>query len=312
VSELVIPAVVRGGCLHDDLVAFDGRGAGVSFRTPDPARLLDRLPLQDPGELAELYTLRFDDIVDYLAELGRRLVPDRNPFLAEALDRAQLWSDMTPPLVRASYEQLPEFFAPAVVREVADTAIGIARLEGWDTMTMGDGRSAAVRAMGARAVHIIAGNSPLIAALSIVRSVITRGDAVIKAPSNDPLTAVAIARTMVAMAPDHPITRHVSVAHWNGGTENFERHLYQPAHFEKIVAWGGLASVRHVTRYIQARTRTRRPGPQAQRHHHRRRGVRRPGGAGRGGPQDRRRRRRAQPIRLRQRPGDLGGLRHRR
>src|SRR5262249_51946335 len=27
--------------------------------------------------------------------------------------------------------------------------------------------------------------------------------------------------------------------------------LYQPQHIEKIVAWGGLASVKHVTRYIQ-------------------------------------------------------------
>jgi hypothetical protein len=100
-------------------------------------------------------------------------------------------------------------------------------------------------------LHIIAGNAPAIAAMTIVRNAITRSDAIIKSPSNDPLTATAIARTMVDMAPDHPITRHLAVAYWKGGDEAFEQRLYQPEHVEKIVAWGGLASIRHVTRYIQ-------------------------------------------------------------
>jgi hypothetical protein len=58
-------------------------------------------------------------------------------------------------------------------------------------------------------------------------------------------------RTMVEMAPHHPVTRHMSVAYWKGGDAEIEDHLYQPQNIEKIVAWGGLASVRHVTRYIQ-------------------------------------------------------------
>ena len=45
---------------------------------------------------------------------------------------------------------------------------------------------------------------------------------------------------MVEMAPDHPITRHLSVAYWKGGDTAFEERLYQPANVEKIIAWGGL------------------------------------------------------------------------
>ena len=56
---------------------------------------------------------------------------------------------------------------------------------------------------------------------------------------------------MADMAPDHPITRHLSVAYWKGGDVEFEEQLYQPHNIEKIVAWGGFASVKHVTRYIQ-------------------------------------------------------------
>ena len=82
-------------------------------------------------------------------------------------------------------------------------------------------------------------------------SVITRSDVIIKAPSNDPLTAVAIARTLADVAPNHPITKHLAVGYWKGGDLAVEETLYQPQHIEKIVAWGGLASVKHVTRYIQ-------------------------------------------------------------
>ena len=105
--------------------------------------------------------------------------------------------------------------------------------------------------MGARTVHVIAGNSPLIAALSIIRNAVARSDAVIKTPSNDPLTALAIARTMADVAPGHPITRHLSVAYWKGGDTEVEAKLYQPRYVEKIIAWGGFASVTHVLRYVQ-------------------------------------------------------------
>jgi hypothetical protein len=65
------------------------------------------------------------------------------------------------------------------------------------------------------------------------------------------MTAVAIARTLADVAPDHPITKHLVVGYWKGGDVAVEEPLYRPEHIEKIVAWGGLASVKHVTRYIQ-------------------------------------------------------------
>jgi len=100
-------------------------------------------------------------------------------------------------------------------------------------------------------LHIPAGNGGLVSAVTILRSIVTRCDTIIKAPSNDPLTAIAIARTLADVAPDHPITRHLVVGYWKGGDPAVEEFLYRPQHIEKIVAWGGLASVKHVTRYIQ-------------------------------------------------------------
>ncbi|WP_352235705.1 cytochrome P450 [Lentzea sp. NBRC 102530] len=100
-------------------------------------------------------------------------------------------------------------------------------------------------------MHVIAGNTPIIAAITLVRNAIVRGDAIVKLPSNDPVTALAIARTMAGVDPAHPLVRHLCVAYWKGGDESVERVLYHPAHVEKIVAWGGFDSIRHVTRYLQ-------------------------------------------------------------
>src|SRR5207244_13208468 len=126
-------------------------------------------------------------------------------------------------------------------------------LEGCVPKTRNDGRRVSIRAFGSRALHIIAGNSPMIAALSILRNMITRSDAIIKSPSNDPFTALAIARTMRDMDARHPLTRHLSVAYWKGGDEDFERQLYMPKNIENIVAWGGFASVKYVAKHIQPR-----------------------------------------------------------
>ena len=76
-------------------------------------------------------------------------------------------------------------------------------------------------------------------------------DAIIKVPSNDPLTALAIARTMADMAPGSSADAAPRGGLLEGRRPRVEKQLYQPHNIEKIVAWGGFASVNHVTRYIQ-------------------------------------------------------------
>src|SRR3546814_8713680 len=53
------------------------------------------------------------------------------------------------------------------------------------------------------------------------------------------------------MDPGHPLSKHVSVAYWKGGDEQVESAIYDPRGIEKIVAWGGFDSVKHITRYLQ-------------------------------------------------------------
>jgi hypothetical protein len=250
-GRIIAPAVIRGKVIDDDLVRFGGRGGEMEFFSPDPNSLIDRLPLRNPAPMRRLYTLSIEDIIDYLVELGQQLDLSRNAYMQEALEQSYAATELTPPVLRWQYSLIGHFLSRDMVQGYIDVPIGIPYVEGWQKATLADGRIVSIRAMGARCLHITAGNSPITAIISLARNALTRSDAIIKSPSNDPFTALAVARTMVAMAPDHPVTQHFSVAYWKGGTIEFEERLYQPKNIEKIIAWGGFASVKHVTRYIQ-------------------------------------------------------------
>jgi hypothetical protein len=153
--------------------------------------------------------------------------------------------------VDASYASLPCWFTRESLIETVENSIGVDYLEGWVPTKMLTGATIGVRFFGARCLHIVPGNALMVSAVTIIRNALLRSDAIIKAPSNDPFTAWAIAQTMSEMAPDHPITKHLTVAYWRGGDVALEEKLYQPHNIEKIIAWGGFNSVKHVTRYIQ-------------------------------------------------------------
>ncbi|MBW2295013.1 MAG: long-chain-fatty-acyl-CoA reductase [Deltaproteobacteria bacterium] len=246
-----VPLFIRGEVIEGDWTGFGGRGAGVRFEAPNPHKFVDRLALSGPMAMSDLHELPFEEILDVLEELGNALDFEKNAHIQEAYAAGLAASNYPAEILRNSYLTLPHVFRRENVREIAESRIGIDYLEGWVSQVMADGRELRIRAFGARSVHIPAGNGGLVSAITIIRNAITRGDAIIKAPSNDPLTAMAIARTLADIAPDHPLTRHLVVAYWKGGDRELEEKLYRPQCIEKIIAWGGFASVKHVTRYIQ-------------------------------------------------------------
>lgn len=250
-SKAIAHTVIRGEVFDSDLVEYPGRGDVMTFHSTDPGKFVDRLPLASPGLLADLYDLSFEDILDYLEELGARLDINKNEHMQRA---RELTYDATPlprEIVDMGYGGFGNFFARDKVRKTAENTVGLDYLEGWVEQTMPDGRKIRYRAFGSRGLHIVAGNGPGIGLVTLVRSAITRSDCIIKAPSNDPFTSAALGMTMCDMAPDHPITRHFSVAYWRGGDAAVEDKLYKPHNLEKIIAWGGFAGIKHVTKYIQ-------------------------------------------------------------
>lgn len=248
-----VPLIIRGNVIESDEQRFGGRRGGVSFTAPDVRRHADELTLRAPSMMSDLYALSLDEIVDFLVELGQHLNFADNRHLRQAFELACTTSGLSESILRFHYTRTPRLFQRDELYAIVARSVGADYLEGWVEQPgkLIPGVTARTRAFGARCVHVIAGNAPVVAVLTVIRNALTRSDAIIKAPSNDPLTAMAIARTMIDMAPDHPLTRHLSVAYWKGGDEAVEQRIYDPRRIEKLVAWGGFDSVKHITRYLQ-------------------------------------------------------------
>lgn len=251
-SEVLdIPIIARGRVLlpeGDDAVEFKGRG-GASFRSPDPHRHIHDIVLGNPVLLADLMDTPTQDIIEFLTEAGKRLRLEDNIWLQESFALALQAGGLAEPILQGVYDSLPAMFDGAELTALVENTIGIPYLDGW-VAAPGKGAHCRVRAVGTRQLHITAGNVPVVAALTIVRGALTKSDILIKSPSNDPLTANAIARTLIELDPAHPVTRHIAVAYWKGGDEDMDRQIVRTSRIDKITAWGGMSSVKHIQKFL--------------------------------------------------------------
>lgn len=219
-------------------------------RLTAPALDLDRLvwPRTEPGPA---FHVPVAEIVDLLVETGEALKADRAGLLAEALERMAPVSPLPAEVLERAYAVLwRSFQRPGLYAQIDHELGGADVLDGWREVRLPDERVAAIRAFPPRLVHIIAGNAPGVAAMSVVRGALTKGVNLVKLPSNDLFTATAILRTMAAVAPGHPVVRSFSAAYWRGGDEVVESALFRPQFFDKLVAWGGEATIRSALKYV--------------------------------------------------------------
>ena len=245
-----IPIIARGRIIEpgEDAVEYAGRG-GAKFRTPDPHKHIHDLVLGNPVMLRDLMDTPIHEIVDFLAELGKRLRLDDNVHLQESFALALQAGGLAEPILRGVYDDLPRMFDGKALFELIDKSVGVDYLDGW-VPGLGPHANCRVRAVGTRQLHITAGNVPVVAALTIIRGALTKSDVLIKAPSNDPLTANAICRSLIDIGASHPVTKHVAVAYWKGGDEEMDRQIVRVSRIDKITAWGGMSSVKHIQKFL--------------------------------------------------------------
>lgn len=242
-----VPAIVRGRLVDGPQRTVEGRNGQVLIHTIEPRHVAQLLPLRDGSDLDDLHQLSLDEILAFLEATADALDLARNVHLQEALDASRITSGLSEGVLRSCYARVPELFRSDCVRRTVEREFGSRSLDEWEpTPASASGRTAHVRPFGVRCIHILAGNAPTISAGTIIRSAVTRSDSIIKAPSNDPLTAAAIVQTMIELDASHPVARHLSVSYWKGGEGIVENELLTPANLDKIVAWGGYDSIRAV------------------------------------------------------------------
>jgi len=97
---------------------------------------------------------------------------------------------------------------------------------------------------------MLAGNAPSGCVASIAQGALVKAVNIFKMPSSDPLTTVAVLRTMAEIDPSHPVVRSMSAVYWQGGDTAIERTICRPQYIDKIVAWGGGDAINNVIQYL--------------------------------------------------------------
>lgn len=244
---LPVPHVVKGQVVHGLDVIHHSRDMGCEFATPSLD--LDALVWQrrDPPPMLDV-PLR--EIVAFLVELGKRLDFDRNDLLRQSYDGMLRVSALGPRVLENCYRDMTFMFDETLMMAEVQGSIGDpAKLDGWVGHDPA-GFPNRLRAFPPRLVHVMAGNAPSVAALTIVRAALTKGVHLLKLASNDLFTPTAILATMAEMDATHPVTQSFSAVYWRGGDAAIERLIYQPQYFDKLVVWGGEGAVRNAVNYI--------------------------------------------------------------
>ncbi len=238
--------IVKGDTVKGDALSY-GSGEG-SFTTP--ALDLNTLVWQRRDPVPAL-DVPVAEIVDLLVALGDAVEADRSGFLREACDLMERTSPLDPGVTRRSYEDLRHLFTRDRIEAILAGQIGNpALLDGWVDVPTTHGKAARIRAFPPRMVHILAGNVPGVAAISIINGALSKGVHLFKLPSNDLHSATAMLRVLSEIAPDHPVARSFSAVYWRGGDAEIESRLFSPVFFDKLAAWGGESSLRSAKNYI--------------------------------------------------------------
>ncbi|WP_411887028.1 acyl-CoA reductase [Hydrocarboniphaga effusa] len=231
-------------------------GADLEFGPAHARFTTPRLDLNDlvwpRTEAGPAFETPLSEIMDVLVETGAWLGRDPQGLLAQALEYSIRSSPLPAAILERSYAGLPRLFDRKSMEFQLQAELGGADVvDGWrEVIDAPSGRRHRIRAFPPRLVHVIAGNSPGVAATTIVRGALIKGLHLIKIPSNDLFTATAILRALSIVAPNHPVSRSFSAAYWRGGDAQVEGMLFRPQFFDKLVAWGGGSTIMNAQKYI--------------------------------------------------------------
>jgi hypothetical protein len=201
------------------------------------------------SEQGPAFDLPISDIVDFLVEVGKALNFDHSRLLQEALEHSLAFNTLNRRILENSYGLIAHFFDRAGLDLQIDQDTGRDALDGWKEVTCAMGTRARVRAFPPRLAHITAGNTPAVAATTIVRGALSKGVHLLKMPANDLFTATAILRTMALVDANHPTTKSFSAVYWRGGDKSIESPIMRSQFFDKLVVWGGGQAVEGALRY---------------------------------------------------------------
>jgi hypothetical protein len=220
-----------------------------------------RLSARDPALMEELARLPFGEVLAYVGGMREALAPSTAIAAGLAAASGGRRARVAVELMRALLD--PDGLAEAVDRDLGAPGVAGRRfLDGWvpartrrhSGVTSRAGRellglapsavaAPALRALPTRQLHVTAGNADAIPLVSLLRALATKGQAIVKSPSESFLAGTLLAVTMHELDPSHPLTRATSLVSWPGGDRAVEDALLGGGGFDRLVAWGSADTI---------------------------------------------------------------------
>ncbi len=211
----------------------------------------------------ELYALNVNEILSYLESIVAELTS--NPgFVIKVMELYRLTTGFPEIILDNMLISISSYFSREAARQMIDNELsswgkpGSEFLNGWVEIPVQPFSGSAVgilssgitpvikssiRAMPTRQLHITAGNVPEVPLASIMRTVLTKSAATIKLPAGAMIPGALYSLAAAAVAPDHPLTRSLSVVYWPGGDTSIESQLFKAGSYDRIVVWGAPETV---------------------------------------------------------------------
>lgn len=213
------------------------------------ARLV--LPTLTSGDIREILAtpldllvgLSVDDLTLFLKEVGKRWLDEKYTLRKQALEIGRLTTGYGAGILNRDWDYVARILADRNhMYDMIDAELGNRfSIDEWTQV-----QASYVRAFPrGRALHIMVGNAPIAAIITLIRSVLTKNITVAKLPARDIVTGLFFGLSFHDIDPNHPVTRSLSLAYWPRGSE-LEQMFIDNA--DLICVWGGGGAIEGIKR----------------------------------------------------------------
>jgi long-chain-fatty-acyl-CoA reductase len=227
-----------------------------------------RIPRLEPADVArireadnrDIAALSIDDVAIFLNDLCKRWIDEDYEFRQ---------------LVTETIRETAGYVGPSIYYDLGLLSTALRRIKVYDMLEteIGDPylldewlprKTVYLHAEPrGKVTHIMVGNIPMAGLFSIVRSVMTKNMTIAKLPKRDAVTSLLFALSFVAIAPDHPITKSLTVGYWEPGS-TIEDEILDMS--DVVCAWGHESSIEPIKQRIRYGTEFVEFGPKRSLH----------------------------------------------
>ena len=240
--EIHLPIIICGSPRY-------GEGIELHYNYIKPVKVVLPMPKENEiraiKESSPLLDVTTSDIIYFLDQVGSLLLQKNYDIRREMIENIHLITGFSREKLEKDIDSIGRFLNTHYLRKTADIELGtLDVLDRW--IKVG---GVEIRAIPhGRILHILSGNIPEVAPLSLVRGLLTKNSNIVKIASRDPSTPVYFTLAMRDVDKNHPLNRAISVLYWKRDTQ-LEETLFKCV--DGVCVWGRRPSLLH------ARSKTR-------------------------------------------------------